>query len=215
MIEKFFQGIRLQWQCPQAHTMGTKDGSIIDDPIKKDDPPMIYDGIDAELGLGLPHVSSIGLSMGMQLKYAWLSYVHGHTSRRLLSAGDLFTGPMSGCLIVEWTDRGMRWVGHVGTVEENVALNTMVKKQIGIALPTQARGFYPDKEWGVSDIPPLLQKAQKVSKFARPVIFALVTTSGSFYSILMFHLGGKEWVIGGCKVVQPTNAALLRMDLLA
>lgn len=127
----------------------------------------------------------------------------------------MLTGPMSGCLIAEWTDRGMRWVGHVGTVVEGGAINEKVKQQIGIALPTQARGFYPDKAWGAGDIPQLLQKAQTVSKSARPDIFALLTTFGSSYSILMVHLGRDEWCVGGCKGIPPTNAAVVRNTLLA
>lgn len=215
MIEKHFrQGIRVRWNCPKAVTTGARDGSIINDPVQVN-APMTYDGIDPALGVGLPHASTMGLTMGMRFNFAWLSYVHGHTSRRLLSAGDVLTGPMSGCLIAEWTDRGMRWVGHVGTVVEGGPVNKKVKQQIGIALPTQARGFYPDKAWGPSDIPPLLQKAQTVSKFARPDILALVTASGTFYSILMFHLGGDEWCVGGCKSVPPTNAGALRSTLLA
>lgn len=215
MIERYFrQGIRVKWNCPRAFTSGTKDGSIINDPMQVN-APMTYDGIDPALGLGLPHATTMGFTMGMRINFAWLSYVHGHTARRLLSGGDVLTGPMSGCLIAEWTDRGMRWVGHVGTVVDGGAINKKVKQQIGIALPTQARGFYPDKAWGAGDIPQLLQKAQTASKFARPDIFALVTTSGSFFSILMFHLGGDEWSVGGCKAVPPTNAAMLRSTLLA
>lgn len=215
MIEKYFQqGIRFKWNCPKAHTTGKKDGSIVNDPVRAS-APLKYDGIDAALGVTLPHSSTLGLSPGKTVNYSWLSYMHGHTSRRLLSGGDVLTGPMSGCLIATWSDRGMRWVGHVGTVVESGSINKKVKQQIGTALPTQAAGFYPDKAWGAGDIPPLLQKAQSVSKFARPDVFALVTTSGTFFSILMFHLGGDEWCVGGCKRVQPKNAAALRHKLLA
>jgi hypothetical protein len=214
MIEKYFlQGVRLKWNCPVAYTMGSKDGSIINDPVQSN-APMTYDGLDAGLGTGLPHVSTLGLRMNMPINYAWLTYAHGHTARRMLSAGDVLTGPMSGCCIAEWTDRGMRWAGHVGTIVGDAATNKKVKNNIGIALPTQARGFYPDKAWGAGDIPALLQKAQKASKFARPTVFALVTTSGKFFSILMFHLGGDEWSVGGCKSVPPINAAQLRSTLL-
>ncbi|MCX6252071.1 MAG: hypothetical protein NTX61_15145 [Bacteroidetes bacterium] len=215
MIERYFcKGIRVKWNCPKAYVGGAMDGSIINDPVQVR-APMLYDGIDPALGLTLPHVSTMGLNIGMPINFAWLNYVHGHTSRRLLSAGDVLTGPMSGCLIAEWTDRGMRWVGHVGTVVGSDAINKKVKQQIGIALPTQARGFYPDKEWGGADIPPLQSQIQSFDKFARFEIFALVTTTCDFYSILMFHLGGDKWCVGGCKKVAAKNALELRGTLLA
>ncbi len=215
VIEKYFQqGIRFKWNSPTAHTTGVKDGSIVNDPVRTN-APLRYDGVDPGLGVGLPHVSSLGLSMGKIIPYCWLSYMHGHTARRMLSAGDVLTGPMSGCLIATWSDQGMRWVGHVGTVFDSPAINKKVNRAIGVALPTQASGFYPDKAWGAGDIPQLMQKVQVHCKMARPYVFALVTSSGQYYSILMFHLGGDEWCVGGCKRVPPTNAAGLRGKLMA
>lgn len=214
MIEKYLlKGIRLKWQAPSAHTLGSKDGSVIEDPVKSE-APMVYDGVDAALGLGLPHVSTLGLTMNMNIQHQWLTYSHGHTTKRALGAGDVLTGPMSGCLIAQWTEMG-RWVGHVGTVEANPMLNQKVKQGMALTLPDQASGFYPDKSWDPTEIMPLLQSAQTVSKFARPTIFALITSTGQFYSVLMFHMGGNEWCVGGCKKANATSAMELKLRLAA
>ena len=214
MIERYFlAGVRLKWACPAADASGTKDGSIINDP-RRNAAPMIYDGLDGELYEGGPHASTVGLSMGKNIPYSWLTYCHGHTTQRLLSAGDILTGPMSGCLIAEWTDQGMRWAGHVGTVESSAAINSKVKQNFGMAMPTQARGFYPDRAWSATEI---ASKAGKFKTLPRMNIMALVTSSSQFFSVLMFKLQGgapNEWCVGGIKRVPPKNAVELRRDLL-
>ncbi len=46
---------------------------------------------------GLPNVSTLSMRKGMQINYSWLMYVFGHTAKRMLAAGDVLTGFMSGC----------------------------------------------------------------------------------------------------------------------
>ena len=214
MIEKYFiPGVRFIWACPGADESGTKDGSIINSPQIVAS-PMTYDGLDGELFLGGPNPRSVGLIKGKKITYNWLAYKTGHTTRRLLVGGDVLTGPMSGCLIAEWTDNGLRYVGHVGTVVGNARINRRVKQTIGIALPTQARGFYPHTAWPPNAIQPLISKFSRLPRFK---IMALVTSSVGFYSILMFELlseGPNQWCVGGIKRVAPMNVVEFRRDLL-
>jgi hypothetical protein len=207
MIERYFQlGVRLKWRFPGDDTSGTKDGSIILNPRRAAD-PMIYDGLDGELyDMMAPNVSSLGMSKGMPIPYAWLFYSVGHTTKRLLAAGDVLTGFMSGCLVTTWTENGMRYVGHIGTVDSSQAINAGVKRAFASAMPRDTTGFNPAAAWDASEIFP------KQSKFKpRPEshILALVTTGGQFFSLLLFHLGGigstDQWCVGGIKRVQPMN----------
>jgi hypothetical protein len=178
---------------------------------------MIYDGLDGGLkDTRNPHTSTVGLTMRMSIPYNWLVYKLGHTTKRLLIAGDVLTGPMSGCPIVEWTQQGQRWVGHVGTVEDNPGTNKRVKENFGIAMPTQARGFYPAAAWTPNDI--AAQQIQLDAKSQpRARIMALVTSSCEFFSILMFEFLAStrnEWCVGGIKRIPPMNAVQLRTSLL-
>ncbi len=218
MIEKYFMtGVRLKWACPGADASGSKDGSIVNSPPVNAS-PMIYDGLDGGLkDMGNPHTSTVGLTMRMSIPYAWLAYKLGHTAKRLLMAGDVLTGPMSGCAIAEWTERGQRWVGHVGTVTDAAAINKKVKENFGIAMPTQARGFYPAAAWPPKDVAPLMMQLD-MKRGPRDRIIALVTTSCEFYAILMFEfLAGtrNEWCVGGIKRIPPMNATQLRSSLLS
>lgn len=205
MIEKyFFPGVRYRWKCPGANGGVTRDGSIVNSPVVAAS-PMIYDGMDGELYRGGPHVSAVGLTKGMQIPYSWLVYMHGHTTRRMLSGGDVLTGFMSGCLITLWSENGIRYVGHVGTVEANPAQDTRVKDTFARAMPSQAMGFNPFAAWDPGDIANLQRTFKKGPV---PKVMALVTTSGKFYSILMFGFGIgaiEEWCVGGIKSVDPMN----------
>lgn len=226
MIEKYFlTGARFKWQCPAIDESGSKDGSIVNSPNVIAN-PMTYDGQDGGLyNAGNPHTTSVGLTMRMMIPYNWLVYKPGHTTRRLLMAGDVLTGPMTGCPIIEWTERGQRWVGHIGTTE-SAAINSRVKNTFGIAMPTQARGFNPDAAWQPNDIADLQRQIHPdMRPRARKV--ALVTSSSVFYSILMFEFlqtvlpNGQKmasrdyWCVGGIKRVPPMNAMELRRWLLS
>ncbi|MCW8876486.1 MAG: hypothetical protein OQK04_03170 [Kangiellaceae bacterium] len=211
MIEKYFiQGARYKWNCPIADTTGSKDGSIINSP-QRPAAALTYDGMDGDL-VGLVHPQSVGLVKGKSIPYQWLVYSHGHTTRRLMVGGDTLTGPMSGCLICEWTDQGKRWVGHVGTVESSVSVNKKVKDTFGMVMPTQARGFYPADAWNPGEIRPMMMKFKTLPQVQ---IMALVTTETKFYSILMFKLSPTDWCVGGIKSMPPVNAEGLRARLWA
>lgn len=213
MIEKYFMlGVRVKWKCPGADPGKTRDGSIVDNPIRGAS-PMIYDGMDGELyNLSAPHVSTLGLTMRMNIPYSWLVYMHGHTTR-LSTAADILTGPMSGCLITLWTDQGRRWVGHVGTVESSEAINKKVKSVFAAAMPQNTIGFNPANAWDPGEITQLITKFKKRPAFK---IIALVTSANKFFSTLIFQLEGgmsDDWCVGGIKQVSPMSYAEIKTKL--
>ncbi len=210
MIEKYFvKGIRLKWACPGDGTPGLKDGSFSDQlkPVQ----PMVYDGLDGELvNFGMGHVSTLGLTKGMTIPYLWLPYTIGHTARIALT-GDLLTGYMSGCPIVTWTSGGTRYAGHLGTEDSQPLLNTTVKKTFSDFMPRDVQGFNPAAAWPFGEIAPL---QSKFSKGAGAKVVALVTSTGQFYSLLLFQFGNalaiKEWCVGGAKLVPPLDYLAMR-----
>jgi len=210
MIEKYFlTDARYKWNCPAHDVPPLKDGAIIDSPARAN-APLTYDGMDPELNIGGPHPSTVGLTMRMNIPYDWLVYSHGKTTRLALGGNDVLTGPMSGCLIAEWTAAGRRYVGHVGTIESDPAVNARVKNTFADFYPSQGRGFFPAAAWPPGEIMPKMQKFKRMPAIK---IMALVTTSVEFYAILMFHLGMDEWCCGGIKKVPPTNAMILKATL--
>jgi len=213
MIEKYFiPGVRLKWVKPRDFTGGAMDGSLVDCPAGQET-PMIYDGMDGELqGFSPVNVTALGFRMNMPISYSWLSYAPGRTARRMRVAGDMLTGYMSGCLITDWSENGMRYVGHIGTIDGNAVVNARVKSAFAGAMPSQTRGFNPAGAWTRGEITPLMLKFKGG---AQERIFALVTSSGDYYAILMFLLVGKpnEWCVGGIKKVPPMNRAALHAHL--
>ena len=213
MIERYFMlGVRLKWVCPGAVGSKTKDGSIIDNPVVAAS-RLVYDGLDGQLyDLGAPHVSTRGLTMGMNIPYRWLVYALGHTTR-LTANHDVLTGPMSGCLIAKWMDQGRRYVGHVGTVDDSATVNQRVKNTFVAAMPQNTTGFDPANAWRHDEI---LKLMNRIKPFPGWKIMALVTTANQFYSILMLKLTGgqqNEWCVGGIKQVPPLNFAAIRRRL--
>jgi hypothetical protein len=213
MIEKYFvMGVRLKWTFPGDNSTGTKDGSIIANPPLHAG-PMVYDGMDGELfDVFAPNVSTLGFTKGMSIPYSWLVYTIGHTSKKMLAAGDVLTGYMSGCLITLWTENGYRYVGHLGTVDSSEAISARVKTAFAAAMPRDTTGFNPAAAWDPGEIGP---KQAKFKKGAETKVLALVTTGGEFYSILLFKPWGlqTEWCVGGIKKVPPINRDALYLQM--
>lgn len=213
MIEKYFiTGLRLKWAFPGADAGAPKDGTVIVNPSRAAG-SMVYDGMDGELFDAMaPHVRTLGLQKGQAIPYSWLTYVLGRTSKKMLAGGDVLTGFMSGCLIATWTENGCRYVGHVGTVEDNAQANQKVKQTFAAYMPRDTKGFFPLAAWDAgSEIVP---KAQKFKAGVTPKVLALVTTGGQFYSILLFMLGlSNDWCVGGIKKVPPLSYSPLKQKL--
>ena len=210
MIEKYFQlGVRYRWSKP-ANVDGTRDGAIVDSI--RPTAALTYIGLGSVVSpmLMTTHVSALGLQMNTPVQHQWLDYRPGRTARLAIGPYDVLTGFMSGCIIARWTTGGVTYVGHVGTVESDPAVNRTVKRAFAFAMPPGTTGFNPLQAW-VDEVP-LLSRRFNPPKV--PNICALVTTRGEFYSIVMFMDGPNEWYCGGAKKVQPISHDSLKMLML-
>ena len=130
MLENYLRrGVRLKWMPPASQT-SVNDGAVIPSPMAPLN-PMNYDGMDDQIMANF-HANTLGLRVGQQIPYRWLAYVAGRTATMPLGGGDVLTGPMSGCRIATWTDGGQK-VAHVGTIDNNPAVSTKVKRAFALA----------------------------------------------------------------------------------
>ena len=221
MIERYFQtGVRFNWMPPRQ-VPGPTDGAVVDSPQQILN-PIIYDGMDAEL-LGPVHAAAIGLAMRSQIAYNWLVYAPGRTTKRPL-VGDVLTGPMSGCPIATWNERGTTYVGHIGTIDNQPAVNTVVKRGFAAeaANYTQLAAFSPASAWRPAEITLMRQRFRNMPGFT---VYGLVTGPGNFYSILMFDFGagpgnaisgrGFQRCVGGIRPVRAMSGVATRALLLS
>jgi hypothetical protein len=212
MIEKYFRtGIRFKWTKPRD-AIGPLDGTIIDSTQTAT--PLIYDGLDGQLKdphLMQVNVSTLGLTMRMPIQYAWLDYAPGRTARVPIGPYDVLTGYMSGCIIAYWSSKGVRFAGHVGTIDARPDVNRPLKRTFAFAMSPDAKGFNPLAAWPEGQIRSL---AQQVKPYPQSNIFGLVTANGAFYSILMLSLSNNEWIVGGIKSVPPISHDQLKMMMV-
>jgi hypothetical protein len=213
MIEKYFRpGVRVKWSAPAA-TQQALDGTIVDNRGVAS--TMTYDGLDGELidqALMMTNVTSLGFTMRMQIPHVWLDYNYGRTSR-CTTGQDILTGFMSGCIIARWTQLGVPYVGHVGTLVANPTVNTLVKNTFLATVGNDVTGFNPAAAWPEGECNTIANKFKK-----KPVgkIMALVTSAGAFYAILMLQLDWTkpdEWCVGGIKSVPAMNRAALTIEM--
>lgn len=233
MIEKYFMSGRLfKWKLP-AEAPSAKDGIIIDSPPSIAYAPMTYTGMDGRLYKPTPanlmEQQRAGLAMYGQIHYSWLAYAPGRTTR-LSATRDILTGPMSGCIIPIWSERGRRYVGHVGTVGNKV-MDDRVKAIFGASMPQNTIGFNPGSGVWDKDAATILAKLPmlktgRFDKKGRESLnrsigtwkqFALVTTDNKCYSIMMVPLApvtDNIWVVGGIKRVELMDYYNLRQKFL-
>ncbi|MCE2968753.1 MAG: hypothetical protein LW847_00710 [Burkholderiales bacterium] len=207
MIEKYFKlGVRFNWNKPQ-NVDGPRDGALVDSI--RGTPPMTYVGLGDVVDPMLMqiHVRTLGLQMNSPIQYQWLDYTPGRTARVPIGPYDVLTGFMSGCIVARWTDRGVTYIGHVGTVEADPNVNRAVKRKFAFGMKSSTTGFDPMRAW-IAELPAL---AHRFNPAKAPVICALVTTQGHFYSVVMFRDGPNEWYCGGIKLVPPINHDELKL----
>ena len=212
MIEKYFrQGIRFRWTKP-GDAYGPQDGAMV--ASGQAATPLIYDGLDGELvdpSFLVTHVGGLGLTKGQPIPYAWLDYCPGRTASLPYGPYDVLTGYMSGCRLVAWSDRGVRYVSHVGTINDNPAANRKVKRTFAFKMTRDAQGFNPLEFWPASEVAAVQRKFRTLPS---PHIFGLITTSKIFYSVLMLRLSANEWCAGGVKQAPPTPHDALKMFMV-
>ncbi|HEY4356909.1 MAG TPA: hypothetical protein VGN16_14255 [Acidobacteriaceae bacterium] len=210
MIEKYFKlGVRFHWQKPN-NVDGPHDGAIVGGI--RPTSPLTYIGLGCVVDPMLmhTHVSAIGLQKNIPIQYKWLDYTPGRTARVPMGPYDVLTGFMSGCIIARWSDRGVNYAGHVGTVEENPVVNRLVKRNFAFAMPKSTTGFSPLHAW-LGEIADL---SRRFTPPKIPNICALVTTRGEFYSVVMFNDGPNEYYCGGARLVQPISHDALKLQML-
>ncbi|MFN0114557.1 MAG: hypothetical protein ACKVPY_07775 [Paracoccaceae bacterium] len=219
MIEKYFDlGIRFKWTKPADVNPAIKDGRIVDSTRQSN--LMIYDGLDTIVSprLRMMNVSALGLTMRMPIQHAWLDYAHGQTARIAQGPYDVLTGLMSGCIITRWQDRGVTYVGHVGTITGDLTVNRQVKRTFAFAMNKTTTGFNPAGAFSDGELFDLSRIYKPVRMV---VILAIVTTKGEFFAVAMLptnssvqpHLN-TEWCAAGVKRVPPIGHDALKMQLL-
>lgn len=219
MLENYLRrGVRLKWLPPRSQTSDNNGAVIPTPPLSPN--PINYDGMDDQIQANF-HANTLGLRMGQQIPYRWLSYVAGRTATMPLAGGDVLTGPMSGCLIATWTDGGAK-IAHVGTIDNNPAVSTRVKRSF--AAEAGAAGdltaFNPAAVWNPGEI-----AAAMGTRAMGFQIYALVTGLGGYFSVLIFELPigqgnnlagrGFQRVVGGIKPVPVMAGVRLRAFLMS
>jgi hypothetical protein len=141
--------------------------------------------------LDVNHQPQNGLA-GLQCQ--WLPWIVGVVSE-VQQVGDVLTGPMSGCWITRYWRGNVPYVGHVGTgdagsaqtIAAKNAWNTFRPPPVGLYQTLlQATGY----DYITGFDPFAVWEAQVMSLMldndGPPDIYALVTGSGEFYSVLTF-----------------------------
>jgi hypothetical protein len=226
MIEQYFRpGVRFLWNKPND-AADSETGELVVSRGAAN--PLSYDGLDghtAAVDPTLLMVSGVlGLAMHANVPHAWLDYAPGRSSYVPLRFNDVLTGFMSGCPIVRGTTIAGMSAIHVGTKSVDGPVNSMVRRAFAQKLPADATGFNPAGAWSWGETATIMGKLGGAT-VAAPYTFALVTTGGAFYSILMFAIkepngwtnpaGKKYWCVGGKKLVPPLNRTRLMAWLLS
>ncbi len=212
MIERYFSaGRRFKWTEPRNGTRVT-DGAIIDNPQMAHS-PMTYLGMDGSIKKTTAQMladNRVGLRMGARIPYKWLVYAPGRTTR-LATADDVLSGPMSGCIIPVWRERGRRYVGHVGT-EEVKKTDDKVKAIFAAQMEQNTIGYNPGSGVWTADIPGILANFKSWSKFIQ---LALVTGNDQGFSILMVQTKQPDqWTCGGIRRVTRMDYDSIRSKFL-
>jgi hypothetical protein len=199
MIENaLVEGAKIRWSKPNTVSQ-TQDGTIVRSVNGAN--PMTYLGSTQQqprrgLFRRVPRVYQ--MPANSVIPHTWLDYITGRTAY-IAQGTDVLTGFMSGCLIARGTYNGTMSVFHLGTVQNPAATNR-VKATFRGQLPDNATGFYPHAAWSVNE---------RVAFGKATDIIALVTSAGTFYSIVLCHGSNNEFVVGGIKKVPPIPRAAL------
>lgn len=204
MIEQaLVAGAKIRWRKPNTVAQ-INDGTIVQSVNSAS--TMTYLGSTQQQGgRGLFRRAPQGyqLPVNTLIRHTWLDYITGRTAY-ITQGTDVLTGFMSGCLIARGTYNGSMKVFHLGTTENPVVTN-QVKATFLAQLPNDATGFYPHASWRINE--------RAAFKKATDII-ALVTSAGSFFSIVLCHGQNGEFVVGGIKKVPPIARPTL-LTLLA
>jgi hypothetical protein len=134
--------------------------------------------------------------------FKWLPWYAGDISETPLTAHDILTGPMSGCMLVTYRRNGVTQAGHVGTVDDpdgsRTAVNNSVKtlwNQFANAHAADVIGGFDPVDAAVPNAP-AAQPGDMGGK-----TWGLFTTSGLFYAV---HVQVQQDLGGVVGIVVPT-----------
>lgn len=202
MIETaLVEGVRIRWAKPTTQAGGL-DGDIVRNP--RNFSPMTYLGNtqpQARGGMFNRAPQPYRMPANSTIPYSWLNYITGCTTY-IEQNNDVLTGFMSGCLIARGTYDGKMSVFHLGTTQ-NPNVSKQVKANFRTQLPPNATGFYPHTAWSFNE---------RAATGKATDIIALVSSGGSFYSILLCH-GNQEFIVAGIKKVPSLSRAKLMASL--
>lgn len=210
MLERYLKrGIVIRWNKPN-NVNGPVDGAIVNSIGSAT--PITYIGLsgrtealDSTFLLSQPSTMGYQMNSPLPASYTWLDYAPGRTARVNLAGTDVLTGFMTGCLIARGTYNGVLSVFHLGTVE-NPTVTNRVKQTFREQLPRDVTGFNPAAAWSVGEHANINSQCGG----SGTSVVALVTTSGSFYSVVLCNnrlLG--EYTIGGIKQIPPIDRSVL------
>jgi len=203
MIENaLIQGAKIRWAKPNT-VNAPLDGTIV--PSVNIANQMTYLGstqAQSRRGLFNRAPRPYQLPVNTPIRHTWLDYITGRTAQ-IAQGTDVLTGFMSGCLIARGTHNGVMSVFHLGTVQ-NPAVTKQLKDTFRTQLPDNVTGFYPHAAW---------TNAERMATGKATDIIALVTSAGSFYSIMLCHEAHNEYSVGGIKQVPPLNRVRVMASL--
>jgi hypothetical protein len=191
-------GTAIRWQKPNTLSQA-QDGAVVASVNGAN--TMMYLGNTPSKGATAP--KGYKMSANTPLPHTWLDYIAGRTAY-VDQGTDVVTGFMSGCLIARGTHGGSMRVFHMGTIQ-NATVTNRVKATFRAQLPRDATGFYPAAAWSI---------AERANTKKATDIIALVTSGGSFFSILLCHGSSpSDFVVGGIKRVPPLSRSALLAKL--
>jgi hypothetical protein len=127
--------------------------------------------------------------------FAWLEWMRGVVSEIRPQGIDVLTGPMTGCWITSYVRGGVHYIGHVGTEDFPTSPNSIKARNawntFAASVPMGAySGFNPHRDpWnGAPVLPP------EPGEISPPKKFALVTSAGTFHTIVAYALQEKKTV---------------------
>lgn len=172
---------------PTAHTGeanapgGTNDGDLV--PMVST--PLRLEQSTKDPGLGGRYSAvSVGLDSKIHRNFQYLKYIKYRTTFTSFSGVDVLTGFMSGCRVVAYSDRGMRYVAHIGTAAD-AGKNTITKDawKAFMRMPgvQYLAGFNPWAAWSAN-----LPIPQANDHFTGVKCVAIVTPSLDLYSVALF-----------------------------
>jgi hypothetical protein len=151
-----------------------------------------------------------GTGTKVHRNFQWLAWIPGAISAVQLAWGDVLTGPMSGCWVVVFKQKGIEYVGHIGT--SDVAAQTEAAKTAWRGFTSSnpqapfPTGFNPLRAWTGPN--PKLEPGDLAAD-----IFGLVTKQPlEFYTVWTYKGDGPKRPVNIRRVADIKKVAGVNAD---